>query len=154
MSEALDVVKRFRSLMVKVPGETGSNPEQRLDEMLELIHPDFVIPVANCLPYGGQHVGRDGFLAMGRRFAETWTILDHHHPSEFIDIGDGRVLVRNGPVFQSRQTGRSVAFEMVEILTVRDGKLISLIPYYFDTAELLDALEPETRDAIEQPTEA
>jgi uncharacterized protein len=129
--------------MVQVPGEAGSSPEERLNEMLDLIDPEFVIPVADSLPYGGRHLGREGFLTMGRRFAETWTILDHHHPSEFLDIGEGRVLVRNGPVFQSRLTGKSVAFEMVEVLTVRNGKLVSLVPYYFDTVQLLEALRPE-----------
>ena len=110
--------------------------------MLALIDAEFLIPVAESLPYGGKHVGVEGFMAMGRRFADTWTILDHHHPPEFLDVGDGRVLVRNGPVFQSRRTGKTVAFEMVEIITVRDGKLVSLVPYYFDTAELLEALRP------------
>ena len=143
MSEALDVVKRFGALMIAdLPeGEGGSSPEERWQQILDMLDPEVKIPVPASLPYGGDHVGREGFMKMGEGFAQTWNIVDGG-VGGYADIGDGRVLAFYYPTFESRATGRSVSFKQVEILTVRDGKIVELIPYCFDTAELVKTFTP------------
>jgi len=143
VSEALETVKRFGELMIQdLPeGEAGSSPEERFQQIMDMLHPEIRIPVAESLPYGGEHVGHEGFMKMGEGFAETWDIIDGG-AGGYADIGDGRVLAFYNPTFQSRATGRSVSFQMVEILTVRDGKIAELVPYYFDTVELVKTFTP------------
>jgi hypothetical protein len=145
MSDALDVVKRFESLMLNdLPDDEGAagTPEERFQQVLQLIDPAFELPVAGALPYGGRHIGPEGFIEMGKTFAETWNIIENPRP-EFVDAGDGRVIALYSPTFESRATGRSVSFRMVEVITVRDGKLVELVPYYFDTLELVDAFSTD-----------
>jgi ketosteroid isomerase-like protein len=141
MSEALEIVSRFGALMTNnLPGDASpASAEERLAEIMDMLHPEFELPVASSLPYGGEHTGHDGFLAMGGEFAKTWNIIDNSG-AEFAEAGDGRVVAFYAPTFQSLETGRTVSFKMVEVLTVRDGKIASLVPYYFDTVELLKAL--------------
>jgi ketosteroid isomerase-like protein len=143
----LETVRRFGALMTNnLPDDDSSSQEERFAEILEMLHPDFEIPVARSLPYGGDHKGIDGFLAMGGKFAETWNIIENPNP-EFIDAGDDRVIALYTPTFESLATGRRVSFEMVEILTVRDGKIAKLVPYYFDTMELVETFSDKVAAA-------
>jgi ketosteroid isomerase-like protein len=136
MSEALEVVKKFGQLMTRDLSDDGSTPEQRLAQIMELVHPDIKMPVAGSLPYGGMHIGHDGFLEMGADFAKTWVIIETG--VEYVGMDDGRVAVFYNPTFESVETGRRVTFKMVEILVVKDGKIAELVPYYFDTVELVE----------------
>jgi uncharacterized protein len=143
VSEALEVVKRFGELMTRdlSEGDEPQTPEERLQEILAMLDPEVRMPVAESLPYGGDHVGIDGFLKMGEMFGKTWKILDGGSDG-YADLGNNRVLAFYDPTFQSVVTGRSVSFRMVEILTVRAGRIAELIPYYFDTDELVKTITP------------
>jgi ketosteroid isomerase-like protein len=140
VSEAFDVVQRFQSLMVhNLSEDEAQTPEHRLAQIAAMLAPDVVFRVAESLPYGGVFVGVDGFLAMGERFGQTWEILDggrFHH----VDAGDGLVIASVDPTFRSCATGRTVSFQMVEFITVRDGRISELVPYYFDLVPLLEAI--------------
>ena len=48
VSEALETVKRFGQLMIQdLPeGETGSSPEERFQQIMDMLHPEIRIPVA------------------------------------------------------------------------------------------------------------
>src|SRR5437667_3813340 len=118
MSEAIEVCKRFGQLML-----TAADSPEHFQQMLDLLDPDVRIPVAASLPYGGDHVGPEGFLKMGEGFAKTWNVVDGG-TFEYSDAGNGRVLLEVNPTFQSREAGRTVPFRMVEVLTVRDGKIV------------------------------
>jgi uncharacterized protein len=143
VSEALEVVKQFGALMIQdLPkGDAESSPEERLQQILDMLDAEVSIPVPAALPYGGEHRGHEGFLEMGQGFAQTWNIVDGG-VGGYADLGDGRVLAFYNPVFESRATGRSVSFKQVEVLTVRDGKIVELVPYCFDTAELVKTFTP------------
>ncbi len=136
MSEAVDVVLKFGSLMTRDLSDDGTTPEQRLAEIMELVHDEIRLPVAGSLPYGGMHTGHEGFLTMGGDFAKTWVIVENN--TEITGMDDGRVAVFYNPTFESVETGRRVTFKMVEIITVKDGKIAELVPYYFDTVELVE----------------
>jgi ketosteroid isomerase-like protein len=138
-SAAFETVMRFQSLMVgNLSASETTTPEERLARILEILSPDVVFRVAESLPYGGVFVGHDGFREMGRRFGETWRILDGG-THEYVDAGGGLVIASQAPTFQSVATGRSVSFEMVEYIRARDGKVVELVPYYFDTVKLVEA---------------
>jgi uncharacterized protein len=135
-SEAVEVVRKFGALMTRDLSDDGTTPEQRLAEIMELVHPEVVLPVAGSLPYGGVHTGHEGFLSMGGDFAKTWVIVENN--TELRSMDDGRVAVFYDPTFESVETGRRVTFKMVEIIRVEDGKIAELVPYYFDTVELVE----------------
>lgn len=145
VADAIEVVRKFGALMTRDLSDDGSSPEQRLAQIMELVHPDIRLPVAGSLPYGGMHIGHEGFLEMGGEFAKTWVVVETG--AEIVALDDGRVAVFYNPLFESVQTGRRVRFKMVEFLTVKDGKIAELVPYYFDTVELVETFSDEKAGA-------
>jgi uncharacterized protein len=143
VSEAIEIVKRYAAAATESMPEDGSgtSAEQRLEKLLSLLDPQIRITVAASLPYGGEYLGHQGFLALGEQFGKTWQVLDNG-AGGYADIGDGRVVGFYNPTFRSVATGRTVSFRVVEILTVKDGRIAELTPYYSDTAELVKAVTP------------
>ena len=141
LSDAIDVVKRYAAAATESMPEDGSgvSAEQRLARLLEMLDPEIRISVTTSLPHGGVYVGHEGFLALGERFGKTWQVLDNG-AAGYADIGDGRVVGFYNPTFKSVATGRTVSFSVVEILTVRNGKIAELTPYYSDTVALVQAV--------------
>jgi hypothetical protein len=143
VSDAIDLVKRYAAAATEsMPDDgAGSNAEQRLARLLDLLDPDVRFSVAPSLPYGGEYVGHAGFLALGEQFGKTWQVIDNG-AGGYADIGENRVVGFYNPTFKSVATGRTVSFGVVEIITVRDGRIAELIPYYSDTVELVKAVTP------------
>jgi uncharacterized protein len=143
VSEAIETVKRYAAAATESMPEDGSgtSAEQRLQKLLDMLDPQIRISVAASLPYGGDYVGHKGFLALGEQFGKTWEVLDNG-AGGYSDIGDGRVVGFYNPTFKSVATGRTVSFGIVEILTVKNGKIAELTPYYSDTVELVKAVTP------------
>lgn len=143
MSDAIETVKRYAAAATASMPEdgSGSSAEQRLGRLLDMLDPGIRISVPASLPYGGEYLGHRGFLALGEQFGKTWQVLDNG-AGGYADLGDGRVVAFYSPTFRSVQTGRTVSYEVVEILTVRDGRIAELRPYYSDTVALVEALTP------------
>ena len=59
----------------------------------------------------------EGFLALGEQFGKTWQVIDNG-AAGYSDLGDGSVVGFYNPTFRSVQTGRTVSFRVVEILSV------------------------------------
>ena len=143
MSEAIDVVKRYAAAATASMPEDGSgtSAQERLQRLLDMLDPDIRISVAASVPYQGEYVGHGGFLALGEQFGKTWQVIDNG-AAGYSDLGDGRVVGFYNPTFRSIATGRTVTVGVVEILTVRDGRIAELKPYYSDTVGLVEALTP------------
>jgi ketosteroid isomerase-like protein len=103
--------------------------------VLDYLHPDAVLHIPPSMPYGGDHVGHEGFLRMTEANNATWRTVEGLE-FRFRDIGDDQVLCRVAFTGEARATGRSVHVRMVEIFTVADGKVIDIENFYWDTAEI------------------
>ena len=137
--ENVDVVRRFESLMVpSLEEEDAAAAEKRLQEVLDLLDPEVAFHATRSLPHGGDYVGHDRFLQMGEQFRELWSLGDGVD-LEYLDGGGDRVITLASFTIESRHTGRSVPVRMVEVVTVRDGKITDLEAYYQDTLPIVDA---------------
>jgi len=98
---------------------------------------DVVLHQADALPYGGTWHGHDGlerfFLAMAR----TW---------ESFDMVDQTFLSRASPLIvlthvraRARATGRELGFPILQTITVEDGRITEIRPFYWDTAAIASA---------------
>jgi ketosteroid isomerase-like protein len=71
-----------------------------LKAILACLHPDFVLNEPATLPYGGDHVGRDGFVGLAYGVAEHYLteLLDSavHDAGEFAVCACGSGSPRNG----------------------------------------------------------
>lgn len=128
MSQAnLALVRRFEELMALGP----QSDHEPYKDVLELLAPDIRFRVGPSMPHAGDWVGHDGFLRMveligaARRVAEpTFT---------YLDAGDEHVVVLISFTHEIVATGERGVTRMVEVITVRYGKIVSLDPYYDDT---------------------
>ncbi|MFB7354603.1 nuclear transport factor 2 family protein [Streptomyces gardneri] len=99
--------------------------------------PDVVLHQATALPYGGTWRGHAGlerfFLAMSR----VWESFDMTE-QEFLATGATAVVLTRVRA-RARATGRELTFPILQTITVRDGRIAEVRPFYWDTAAIADA---------------
>src|SRR5258708_35779660 len=120
MVSSVEVVRRFTSALVAgdVPG------------CLALLHPDNVFDEAEGLPFGGDYSGSEGFIRLLKDVGRLFEVKLSE--PQVTDAGDC-VLVRLTGTFTSRATGRTLETPVVDLYTVRDGKVARVDVFYKDT---------------------
>ncbi|MCE6997342.1 nuclear transport factor 2 family protein [Saccharothrix sp. S26] len=102
--------------------------------------PDVVLHQAAALPYGGIWQGHEGierfFLAMHR----TWDVFEMVDQTFLTDTSPLVVLTRVRA--RARATGRAIDFPILQTITVEDGRITEVRPFYWDTAAIADACAP------------
>jgi ketosteroid isomerase-like protein len=118
--------------------------ESGVDGMLEWIHPEFEGVAPPGLAVEPQtYKGHEGAR---RWFDSFYEIMDEvrFEPSEYIDLGDGRVVVLSALVARSRGTGIEASQDLAAVLTVRDGKVFRMM-VYADKQAALEAVGVEAQ---------
>lgn len=99
--------------------------------------PSVVLYQADGLPYGGTWRGHEGmerfFLAMSRTW-ESFDLLEQR----FLATGETTV-VHTRVHARARVTGRELTFPILQTLTVIDGRIAEVHPFYWDTAAVAAA---------------
>jgi ketosteroid isomerase-like protein len=115
--DAVATVRAFNELLLS----------GRLDEACGLLADDLAVHEPPELPYGGEFRGPSGLLdLLGREMA----VVDAAPlTTEYLDAGD-RVVFMARARFAAKGTDRSVDVDLVEIHTVRDGRICDLDVYY------------------------
>jgi hypothetical protein len=112
--------------------------EGRLQEACAVLHEDLIIRVPAGLPYSGDYHGPDGFLEDMAR------IIELYEPKplrvDYLTASNPVVLKILGR-FTARASGRTLDTDIVELFTVRDGKIAELDIYYKDPAAVTALLE-------------
>lgn len=111
--------------------------ERDIARLLDLIDPACVITQDPALPWGGRHVGHDGFATFALTLTDT---IDSAVTTEAVFAADGEVIQCGRTRGTVRATG--VPFDIPEVhrWTVRDGKAVSA-HFAIDTSAMLQALE-------------
>jgi uncharacterized protein len=91
--------------------------------------PDATIDEGDSLPWGGKFHGSAGFVEFMTAIAAECDL------SQWVTITDAGdfVVVRGVATFRARATGDAVEMPLVEIHTIRDGKIAHADVYYKDT---------------------
>ena len=105
---------------------------ERRNERRNLLHDDFVVHEAGGLPFSGDYHGSQGFFELLNRMNDVLELTVG--PITTDPLGDGAVAARFRLTFISRASGKSVEMGLVEIYTVRDGRIAELDVYYKDPA--------------------
>lgn len=108
--------------------------------MTALVHPEFVVKQAPGMPYGGEHRGMAGFLAMFAAMQRAWRDMKLHQIG-VIGAPDGDTFALHMRVEGRAANGDPISSEVFERWLVRDGKIAEIQPFYWDTAALSAALE-------------
>ncbi len=108
------------------------------------LHPDCLIRQPAALPYGGEWRGHTGFEAWMRSFRATWSALSVRDPRVFLTKDEAVIFSRSHVHATARVTGRQTDWPLLQQIEVRDGLILTLQPFHWDTAAMLYALaEPD-----------
>ena len=124
----IKVVKKAFSLMAS----------GKLEEFYELFSDDCEVTQAASLPFGGVYRGKDAIRFAFARIMETWEKVETHKLKYFCSGEDVIVHMVAGGV--GPFTGKSFWMDILELWRVRDGKVVEMKPFFFDTARLVEAL--------------
>jgi ketosteroid isomerase-like protein len=125
----LEVVRSF----------TGSLGRGEIDACKELVHPELVFSEAESLPFGGDWIGAQGFVAFLSAISAHYRV----RVGEMVvsEAGD-RVVARVSGTIQSRVSGRTMPLDAIDVYEVRDGLIVRVDVYYKDAAAVTELLDP------------
>jgi hypothetical protein len=116
----------------------------KFDTARNMISEKVVVREPAALPYGGDHVGLDGFDRFLSLVAATWTRWVDG-PMWYAEAA-GTVAKCNTITATSRATGRDYSTRLVELYTFEAGLIVEIVVFYQDVPEFLDAIRT---DAVE-----
>ena len=98
------------------------------------LHPDVRLFEAESLPYGGTAEGPDEFARIVNLVFNTWEGIELTF-DEFIGDGD-TVMVMLEMKGKGKSTGKHFTCPIAELFHMKDGKILDVRPFYFDTKML------------------
>lgn len=101
--------------------------------------PDVVLHQADALPYGGVWRGHEGMERFFVAMSGVWESFDMVE-QEFLATGEtgGPAVVLTQVRARARATGRELAFPILQTITVTDGRIAEVRPFYWDTTAVAD----------------
>jgi hypothetical protein len=99
--------------------------------------PDVVLFQAEGLPYGGIWRGHEGLEQFFLVMSGTWEVFDMVS-QEFLAT-ENPVVVRTHVHARARATGRELDFPILQTITVDEGRITEVHPFYWDTAAIARA---------------
>jgi len=128
------VAARNKAAVAEFFSTAESDLEAFFDRLMASLDPDFVVYQAAGLPYGGEYHGVEGFTRVQEKIREE--LLDLRvEDLELVAEGD-TVITLFRMLGRSKSTGQEYDMRQVEVWRLRDGKPISLTPYYYDTHQI------------------
>ena len=132
---AVNVIQKFYEAEAAYLGADGGD----LSAMMTTLDPECVLYQPSSLPYGGEWKGHAGWEAWMKAFAHQWTSMEMKN-SELYPSGD--VVVGKSHVHAvARGTGKHVDWPLLQFFKMRNGRILELSPFYWDTAKLLHDLK-------------
>jgi uncharacterized protein len=110
----------------------------RWARLRDVLTDDFVISEPGSLPYGGEHHGVDGYVALMQRINELFAL---QFELEGLHALDGStVLLGMHVTFTGRATDRASRPPVLELCTTRSDRVARSEVFVFDTAAVLALL--------------
>jgi ketosteroid isomerase-like protein len=127
--ENVEVIRRFED----------SFAAGDIDGVLATLADDVVVHECDSVPYPGDHRGKDAFLSLLEAFVATWELEDGLVVDEILPAGDEKVLVHSRAAVRAKGTGKPLELRIVEVYTVRDGRITDIVVHYWDTHAMVEA---------------
>lgn len=110
--------------------------EGNLDAFYDLFADDVIMCEAESLPYGGTYHGKAGLKRGIAKMYEAWSEM--LFTIEEVTGGGDLCFVYLHTSASSARTGKTYAFPVAELWRFRDGKVIELRPFYWDTHRAIE----------------
>ena len=124
-----------REIQAAVYAAAGARDWETVESLL---HPDFVLYEADCLPYAGEWRGKDGLQRCAAAMYGTW----EEAKVEIHDITGGDthavtvLTLTMTPKAKAGKPGETFSQTVCEMGTFEDGLMKSLRIHYFDAEEV------------------
>lgn len=105
---------------------------QDFSSIARTLDPECVMHQPNSLPYAGEWRGHDGFEQWMTAFGETWSSLSVENPV-FFPSGPDHIFVRSTVVARSKRTGTEITWPLLQMVTIRNDRILEIQPFYWDT---------------------
>ncbi|WP_217130876.1 nuclear transport factor 2 family protein [Streptomyces sp. AC558_RSS880] len=115
----------------------GGPGEASFDLLAPFFAQDVELHQADALPYGGTWRGHDGLARFFLRMGEVWESFDMVE-QEFLATSETAVVLTQVRA-RARATGRALGFPILQTITVKDGRITEVRPFYWDTRAIADA---------------
>lgn len=109
-----------------------------LETILDTLHPEFILYEVESLPYQGTWQGHAGATEFLEAFLKVWE-NPRMEDLEFFDIGS-EVVVRFKLKAIAKNTSKEIEMPITEFIKVRDGKVSEILPFYQDTAKVVEVV--------------
>lgn len=90
------------------------------------------------MPYAGDWRGPDGIERFMAVMGEAWQSVEFLDQHRMIDGPD--VVVTSRVRFVARASGRALETRIVQLMSVRDGRITEIRPFYWDPTAVTTAL--------------
>jgi ketosteroid isomerase-like protein len=110
----------------------------RLDDARPFFADDFILYEAEGLPFGGVYRGWQGYLEVLDKLNKFWSAGRAQASREFIPYGENKVIIHFTLDGHITKNGKHVQMPIVAIWELKDGKIYSIRPFFFDTKLIAD----------------
>ena len=104
-----------------------------LDTVRSLAAPGMTLHQGSGLPYAGVYQGAEGFIEFLGTFGETWEIERLEPVRNFVGEDPEWVASELAFVATLKSNGRRFESSLTEVWHIRDGKVLSIKPHYFNS---------------------
>ncbi|MFI1385167.1 nuclear transport factor 2 family protein [Embleya sp. NPDC020886] len=118
----------------------GGRGRASFAELAACLAPDVVMYQAPGLPYGGPRYGPSGIEDFMAAMSEAWREMEFLEQRFAVD-GESVAILNRG-LLTARATGRVLDTWVMQMITVRDGLITEIRPFYWDTKAVDAALTP------------
>jgi uncharacterized protein len=136
-SETAQVLERFYAAEAAYV-EAGGPGRADFNEIAACLDPEVTLQQAPGLPYAGTWRGHEGIEKFLAVMGDTWQSMEFLDQHCFVD--DCNVVVANRVRFVARTTGRELDTRIVQEMTVHNGRIREIRPYYWDPAAITEVL--------------
>ncbi len=157
----LDGDGRIRSIVGfwgRLPNEEARNNEaivanymdslfQKFDlaELDKIISKDAAYTQAVGLPYGGTYSGLPEMVKMFTKAQSYYSLQVIDGPVFYTNPTNKKVLVSFTIKCASKKTEKQITMAIIETFELKDGKIVGITPYYFDTKTFVEFLGDEAK---------
>lgn len=93
------------------------------------------------LPYGGEYIGFSNWVKMFTHVSSLVDLEIEKEPTYLTDPTTAHVIIRFTVKFTSKKSGKKISMPIAEHFEVKNGKIISIRPFYFDTMKFTEFLK-------------
>ena len=134
-----EVLNRFyeaERIYMSAGGKAGG---ASFDGFAATLDPNVVLHQTPDLPWGGEYIGVKRYADWAAHMSDVFDRVDVQDV-EFVETGD-KVIVLCTLETRSRKTRETMRRPMVQIVTVKAGKIVDFRPFYWHVPDYVAAVE-------------